>query len=301
MDIQQVINSSFSLRLVSALARLLPPRLGHYVADLAAEQIASRRDSKIVRAVRSNQWVIRGETLDKEALDQAVCETFLHWARSIFDLYHYIQDPEATKQLVVLDERAQLLTRRPEFDNRGLLIVGLHLSNFDLILQWLCRQMVSPLVLTIPNPQGGRRLEYEIRKRVGMNLIPVSIDSIRQALKHLKQGGVVLTGIDRPIPEPGSRPRFFGRPAALPLHHIFLAIKAQVPVIIAVNHLEPDGKYHVLTSDLIEMDHHPNHELETLENGEKVLGMAEEFIRRAPQQWSVPLPVWPEIMDLVPR
>lgn len=300
IDLQQVINSSFGLRLVSVLARTLPPRLGHSIADTVAEGIARRRDSPLVRAVRANQWVVRGERLEAEALTQAVRDTFRHSAHSIFDLYHYIHDSEATGKLIVLDLPFQQIAQRPEFDRRGLIVLGLHLSSFDLVLQWLCKQGMKPLVLTIPEPQGGRRIEYKLRKQIGMNLVPTSVGSLRAALKHLRQGGMVLTGIDRPIPRPEACPRFFGRPAALPLHHIFLATKAHVPVIIAVAHHGGDGKYHVFSSDLIEMDAYSDHEEGLLRNAEKVLRMAEGFIRPVPAQWLVPLPVWPQTLDLVP-
>lgn len=301
IDLQQIINSSLSLRLVSTLARGLSPRRGYRIADLIAERITRQRNARVVQAVRANQWVVTGERLDGPALDRVVRETFHYWAHCIFDLYHYIENPGATAQLIVLEPSFQQLARRPEFEKRGLMIVGLHLSNFDLILQWLCRQGLKPLTLTIPNPQGGRQLEYEMRKRVGMKLLPASLGAFRQAIKHLQQGGMVVTGIDRPIPHPEACPRFFNRPAALPMHHIFLAIKARVPVIIAVTTLQQDGKYHVYASDLIEMDPHPDAQVEMLRNAEKVSGIAEEYIRRAPQQWSVPYPVWPEVMDLVPR
>jgi KDO2-lipid IV(A) lauroyltransferase len=273
---------------------------GHSLADFVAARIASHQDSRMIRAVRANQWVVRGESLEKEALDRAVCETLRHSARSIFDLYHYIQNAQATRRLIILDSTTQQLAQRPEFDRRGLVIVGLHLSNFDLVLQWLCRQGLRPLVLTIPDPQGGRRTEYERRRKMGMNLVPASVGAIRQAIRHLQQGGIVLTGIDRPITEPKTCPRFFGRPAALPMHHILLATKAQVAVIVMVTNLQPDGKYHVLTSEPIEMDSHPDREVEALQNAEKVLRVAERFIRQAPQQWSVSLPVWPETLDLAP-
>jgi KDO2-lipid IV(A) lauroyltransferase len=194
----------------------------------------------------------------------------------------------------------QQLAQRSEFDERGLMIVGLHLSNFDLVLQRLCRQGMKPFVLTIAEPQGGRRMEFEMRKRTGMNLVPVSVGALRQALQYLQRGGMVLTGIDRPILEPRACPRFFGRPAALPMHHIFLATKAKVPIMIMVTNFQPDGKYHVLTSDLIEMDSQPDRGQEMLHNAEKVLCIAEKFIRQAPEQWSVSLPVWPEIMDRIP-
>lgn len=301
VDLQKIINSSLSLRLVSALAQRLPLRVGYRIADIAAAQIARQRNVKVVQAVRANQWVIRGENLNGKTLDQVVHETFRYWARSIFDLYHYIQTPNAAGQLIVLEPSFQRIAQRPEFDKRGLIIVGLHLSNFELVLQWLCSQGMKPLILTIPDPQGGRRVEYEMRKRTGLKLLPASLGAFRQAIKHLQRGGMVVTGIDRPISSPQACPRFFGRPAALHMHHIFLATKAHVPIVVAVPNLQGDGKYHVFASDFLEMEPHPDPEVEMLRNAEKILGIAEEFIRRAPQQWSVPLPVWPEVMELVPN
>ena len=301
ISLQQITNSPLSLQLVSGLARRLSPRQGYPFARFVAEQIARQRNSKLVRAVRANQWVIRGENLDGAALDRVVRETFHDWARSIFDLYHYVDDPNATKQLIVVEPSFQKFVQRPEFDERGLVLIGLHLSNFDLILQWLCKKGMKPLALTIPDPQGGRRMESEMRKRTGLNLVPGSVGALRQAIKYLQRGGMVLTGIDRPIPDPNPCPRFFGRPAALPVHPIFLATKAHVPIAVGVIILQSDGKYHVSASDPIEMDHHPDVDAGLLHNAEKVLAVADEFIRQAPQQWSVPLPVWPQVMDLVPK
>jgi lauroyl/myristoyl acyltransferase len=301
ISLQQIINSSLSLRLASTLARSLPPWLGYQIAARVAERIVRQSNSNLVRAVRANQWVVSGEQLAGDALDQAVRETFHSWARCIFDLYHYIDDPEGTRQLIVLESSFQQFARRPEFGERGLVIVGLHVSNFDLILQWLCKQGMKPLTLTIPDPQGGRRMEYETRKRAGMNLVPVSVGAFRQAIKHLQRGGMVVTGIDRPIPEPDACPRFFNRPAALHMHHVFLATKARVPIVIAVARLQDDGKYHVCASDPIDMESHPDPATGMLRNAENVLTVAEEFIRQVPHQWSVPLPVWPQVMDLVPK
>jgi phosphatidylinositol dimannoside acyltransferase len=299
--LQKFVDSSFGIGLAYALGRLLPLRLGHSLARFVAVQIAAQRDAKSVRAVRANQWVIRGETLGKEALNQAVTETFQNIARSIFDLYHYIQNPEAAKRLIVLDEGFHLLLQRPEFGDRGLVIAGLHTSNFDLVLQTLCRMGLRMMALTIPNPQGGRRMEFEMRQRNQMNLVPASVEAFRQAHNHLRQGGLVLTGIDRPIPETKARPCFFGRPAMLPTHHVFLATRARVPVMLFAVNQQPDGKYRLLWSDQIEMDHYPDREQELILNAEKVLIIAEDFIRRVPQQWAMSLPVWPETLDLVPK
>jgi KDO2-lipid IV(A) lauroyltransferase len=274
--------------------------VGYRIGYALAGQIARRGDSPVVRAVRVNQWVASGEIPNRNRLDRIVRETLRQSAHSLFDLYHYIHDFEATRQLIVFDSSFQPILQRPEFDERGVVIAGLHLSNFDLILQWLAKGGMKLLLLTLPEPQGGRRTEYEIRKRTGLNLIPASVGAFRQALKHLQRGGLVLTGIDRPIEKPDMRPRFFGLPAALPIHHVFLALKAQVPVVLTVTYRREDGKYHVFASDPIEMDFCPIPEEAMLKNAEKILKVAEQFIQQAPQQWSVPLPVWPQVMERVP-
>jgi lauroyl/myristoyl acyltransferase len=165
----------------------------------------------------------------------------------------------------------------------------------------LSMQGIQPLVLTIPNPQGGRRVEFESREKAGANLLPGSFPALRKALRHLQQGGFVATGIDRPVPEPRLRPQFFGYPSALPLHYIFLALKAKVPVRILATIRRPDGRNIIQASELIAMEPHPDRETEALQNAERVLRIAEEFIRQAPTQWSVSLPVWPDMPDRIPE
>jgi len=200
-----------------------------------------------------------------------------------------------------LDASARLLLQSPEFGDRGLVLVGLHLGNYDLMLHTLSMQGIRPLVLTIPDPQGGRRVEFESREKAGANLLPASFPAFRKAIRHLQRGGYVATGIDRPIPDPRLRPQFFGHPAALPLHHIFLALKAKVPVMMLAAIRRPDGKHIILASEPMEMEPHPDRNTEALRNAERVLRVAEGFIRKAPAQWSVSLPVWPDVVDRVPE
>jgi lauroyl/myristoyl acyltransferase len=300
IDLERLMNGRLGVRLAAWLVRAIPARLENRICSLAGNWIASRRDSGLVRAVRLNQWVVRGESLSKDELDEAVRETFRNSARTVYDLYRHAGDLEKVGEMILLDEVTQELVQRPEFDRQGLVVVGLHVSNFDLILQWLCRQGIRPLVLTIPDPQGGRRVEYEARLKTGMNLVPASLGALRHAIRHLQQGGCVLTGADRPVPEPRERPLFFGRPAALPTHHVYLAAKAGVPVRVMFTRREADGRYRVTTSAPIAMDSYDDWDAGMLKNTEKVLKVAETYLRGIPQQWSVPLPLWPEVLPLVP-
>jgi KDO2-lipid IV(A) lauroyltransferase len=241
----------------------------------------------------------RGANLEKADLDKAVQETLRNNARDIYNLYHYLGNPEAMQQMICFSATARQIIERPEFTDQGLVILGLHLSNFDFVLRFAIQQGFRPMVLTIPDPQGGRRVEYEMRKQTGMNLVPASVSALRGAVKHLEQGGMVVTGMDRPVGKPRQRPAFFGRPSSLPTHYVYLASKARVPVVVMPVIQQSDEKYHVFRSEPMEMEHDPDRETEILRNAERVLKEAEDFIRQAPQQWNVPLPVWPELLGKI--
>lgn len=300
IDLQQVINSPFTVRFVSTIARAVPAAIGYPASHWLGSWAASRRQSSVTRAVRLNQWMARGAALDQASLDKAVLETLQNNLRDLYDLYHNLEHPETILARTCLTPLAKDLLKRPEFSGRGMVLVGIHLSSFDSVMMGMARLGVKCLVLTIPDPQGGRRVEYELRKRMGMNILPASLDALRNTVHYLERGGLVLTGIDRPIADPRLKPRFFGQPACLPTHHIFLALKARVPVVLVAVIRQPDDTYNILSTEPMEMERRKDREAEILENAENVLNQAEGFIRLAPQQWNVPLPVWPELMEKVP-
>lgn len=287
-----------SVGLANAIGSHVPLPLGHYFAGVLARHFASMPSGNITRAVRANQWVVHQERLSSLELDACVQMTFQHITRSVYDLYHYLDDPGGFRRELIFDEATRQLIRRPEFDRRGLLIAGLHLSSFDLVWQWVVRRGLRPLVLTLPDTHSGYRLQDELRRKSGANLLPVSVASLRLALRYLRRGGIVLTAIDRPLEDATRFPMFFGRPAALPTHYAFLAARAAVPVMVMSVIMQADGKYHLHTSDLIKMDALPDRDMELLCNTEKVLAVAEDFIRLVPEQWTVTLPVWPDVMEM---
>jgi lauroyl/myristoyl acyltransferase len=296
-SIEQLINSPAALEFAAFIARSTPPRLGYSIADLTARWLSSRRDSVPVKAVRSNHQVIMEEEGPSELLEETVHTIFRNSAHSIYELYHYLKNPRATNKLFVIDPSFQVIVDRPEFDKSGLVVAGLHMAGFDLALQWLCMNQFKPLVLTIPHPAGGRRMEFETRQRSGVNLIPGSMQGLLRAVRHLQHGGIALTGIDRPVPDGDLHPQFFGYPSALPTHHIFMALKTHVPVVVVSTRLGMDGKYHIHASPPIEMDPYPDRREELLRNAEKVLAVVEDFIRQDPKQWLIFLQVWPGIIE----
>ncbi len=301
LEPRRVINSPFGLSLANLIGRFTPYWLGYRIASFLADRISARKDWKLVHATRCNQWVVHGEQLEGQALDRAVTENFHSIAFSIFDLYHNINNAAAFLRMIEPHPTAIELVQRPEFSNRGLVVAGVHLSNFDLVFQMGGLAGIKAIALTMPELSAGYQKQLELRVKKGMRILQASVGNLKHAVNHLRAGGMIITGIDRPDESYPYRPKFFGRPAALPIHHIFLALKAHVPVIVYATLKQPDGKYHLLFSEPIELQPHPDRHTEIILNAETILKVAEGFIRQDPAQWAMTFPVWPDAMDQVPK
>src|SRR5919205_618292 len=97
IDLPQIINSSITVKLAFFLGKIIPPYLGVPLCNVMADWVASRRDSDMTRAIRCNQWVVRGANLEKKMLEQAVRETLRNNIYDLYRLYHHIQNPEETR------------------------------------------------------------------------------------------------------------------------------------------------------------------------------------------------------------
>jgi lauroyl/myristoyl acyltransferase len=86
----------------------------------------------------------------------------------------------------------------------------------------------------------------------------------------------------------------------MPVAYIRLAIKAGIPVTVAAITRLPSGNYLIDSSDPIPMKPYPDLKTEMEKNAEAVLDMAERFILRAPQQWLMFYPVWPNAESEMP-
>src|SRR5215216_5491544 len=115
INLEQVINSRFAVNFLVLLARVIPPRVGYWLSDAIADWIASQRESKLTRAVRANQWIVRGANLDQAALDLAVKETLQNNAHELYNLYHYLRRPEAILKKISFGVQAREVLERSEF------------------------------------------------------------------------------------------------------------------------------------------------------------------------------------------
>lgn len=204
--------------------------------------------------------------------------------------------------MVEFDSSFVNLFDRENSKGKGLMLVLPHMVNFDLIGIAAALNGFKLHALSYPSPRGDYQWQNKLRMVDGLMITPMSVEALRLVSQTLSSGGVVVTGIERPLNvNPGKYPlRFFGKKAFLPVLHIRLALKHNVPLSVIGGRRTETGKYRVWASEPIHMKR--NHDLiqETIKNAEAILDIAEENIRQVPDQWAMYYPVWPEVMGKVP-
>ena len=248
----------------------------------------------MVNAVRANQAVVLGSNISSDYVTQAVDQVLKHAGRCFVDLYHNLQNPIGLKELSPLNPALENLITRSLDDSPGAFLVAPHLSNFDLVLLAAAYRGLKAQVLTYGNPTGGYQIQNEIRSQTGLNITPVSPEVHQQAIENMRNGGFVITAVDRPIRRKAHYMKFFGRLSPLPAGHIRMALEAGVPIIAVAAEFRTDERYHLRVSEPIDLVYHDDPDQEIRINGEAVLRVLEDYIRDVPGQWLMYYPVWPD-------
>lgn len=296
MKLDRIIHSRQAGEFALGLSRRISPRTGKKVAALVAGILSRNTGSDLMQAICANQWVASGGTLSRAELQLRARDVLKNTGISFYNLFHYLEDPAALQEMVEFSPEIEQVIQRSREGRRGMIVAGVHLSNFDLVAQAAAFRGLKAMALSLPDPDETIQWQHSLRLRSGLEILDANLANLRQVIQRLQNGETVLTGIDRPVPEPKLKPGFFGQPAHLAVHHVQLALKAGVPVIVMGAIYGEDGRYHIHASEEIAMQHSPDRQQELIQNAELVLQAAEQIIRLAPQQWAVFQPVWPEIL-----
>lgn len=300
MNPQVFFNSRYGVGLALALSRSVPARAGHSVARFLADRISHKKEWDLVRSIRLNQWVASGCTLSAPELDEIVQLTLRHTARCLYDLYHNLHDLPSTERMIDFSPEVNEIITSSREGRHPMMVVGVHMSNFDMVAQACAMRGMKAQAISAARPTSGYEWQNDIREASGLEITPASKSALRRAEKRLEEGGVVLTGLDRPVASTRYHPVFFGYPSNVPVHYIQIALKSRAPVIVAAAIMRPDGVYTIHASEPIYLRSYSNHHAEVLNNVQAILEVAEDYIRRAPYQWGMSFPVWPDLFPSLP-
>ena len=290
MRAHDILGSPPGVMLGLLIGRTAPPSFGYWLARRVARWMRRHR-YEMFRTLRQNLSHVVPEA-DDAALDDLAEEAVFHAGCSYFDMFHYRPKDLPKHDILTHSPEEWEAARRILADERGTIVVGAHISNFDLAAQWFVIQGFEIQALSLPTPDRGDRVINTIRRQRGLIVTPISVRTLRDAVRRLKQGGIVLTGVDRPVAHAEEPVMFFDAPALLPRGHIRLALQSNARILVAYCTRQPDGRYLMRMLPHIEMEVTDNRKHDIEHNTRRVLDLIEESIRSAPEQWLMLVPAW---------
>ena len=294
MSLVSIANSRWGPDAAMWLVRILPRRFILWVADLIAARIARKVDTAMVVALRSNQSVVQGLPEDDPKVQEAVEAVLRNTMRSYISLFEVMRGGFETLAEIATPD-ADMIETIDEIlaQGGGLLFVGAHTIGLDHLLIYFGGLDYHTQVLSYPEVLPSYQAQNDLRRSFGLNLAPVSYQSLRAAITYLKEGGIVVTAADRPD-ESGVFMEFFGKRAWLPIGHVRLAMKTKAPIMVGVTYSVEEGKYRAKSLGVVrpeDFEGHPNPEQKI---AQQVIHKIEGFIRDHPDEWWMFHRVWPD-------
>lgn len=297
MNLSTIVTDPRFMRLAIFLSQRAPEAVFRHLGWWVTNAVC-RLSPGSTRIVQANLAQVLGPDVGAATLKRTARRAVFALVQSSYTLYRALRLPyEELVASVEFPEATRSVARSLRDAEGGTVMVFPHLGNFDLGGLALTAYAPKMQVLSLPDPPAGFQLSNELRQRAGSMVTPLSPGALRQAIRHLKAGGLLAVAGDRPVSELDEPVPFFGRPARVPSGHIRLALRTGAWVVIAYCVWSSDTNRYVFHMEPpLEVVRTGNRDDDVLANMRLVLADLEAVIRRWPEQWQMFVPVWPDAL-----
>jgi KDO2-lipid IV(A) lauroyltransferase len=294
MRLQDFASSKLVTQFGISLAQHSPRQVGIGLSRVVAAVIA-RRKPEIYWTVKGNLRHILGSDVGDATLHEITRQVFFHAGQTYYDFFHIVnQSPRLLADAVEIPESLIVLIESDMASGQGVLLLGMHMSNFDLVILALGARGLPIQALSLADPGPGFQVLNRLRAIGGFEITPITSVSLRRAIQRLRSGGTVVTGVDRPVPQDRELIEFFGQPAYLPVGPTRLALMTGATVVVGACHYDAGAGYVLEYTGPVEMVSAGDRRQDTLTNTRRIATIVEGYVRAHPDQWMMFHPFWPE-------
>lgn len=279
-----------ALRALITAGGVVPPRVLEALAA-AAGTLAWMCSARVRTVTRDHMRHVLG-SVPRTAIDRAArgcarttARYYVDFARTAHDKSHALDELRAVDGI---DHFFAAYDR-----GCGVVLLSAHLGNPEALAGALGALGLPLLIITEPlRPPHVHELVHRARAAPGVHFVPASLTAVREALTHLRAGGIVAILGDRDVLGTGTDVPFFGERASLPSGAIELALRTGAPVVPAFVIRQHDGGFRAVLLPPLDLPRTGHHATDT-SNGLLLAARAlESGIRLAPEQWFPLQPVW---------
>jgi KDO2-lipid IV(A) lauroyltransferase len=268
----------------------LPVKVSHGVAVAMAE-VAYRLSSRRRKVVYGNMRRVVPEGGDRE-WRRLARRSFHNYGRYWVDFLrcYHLSFEEIYNQLVVPHgvEWLDICLR----EKRGVVLALPHYGSWDIQGGWVGHNYPNMwAVAERLKPRAMYEFHTELRRRMGISIIPLGENTAQEVIKVLASNGIVCLLADRLIAGSGVEVEFFGERVEMPVGPALLAVRMGTAVLPCLT-IRQDGKYHGYVGPPLEVEVSGDTRHDVRVNTQKLAHIFEEFIRKDPTQWHMFQPIF---------
>lgn len=178
------------------------------------------------------------------------------------------------------------LIRNKISNGKGLILLTGHFGNWEILVSSIVSYIDAKYHVLV-KPQRNEYITRWLRntRSIGnTNVIEVGI-SVKEIIKALKAGEVVLIAGDQRGPYEGNRFQFFNRQTALFTGTASIALKTNCNVLLVVIVRQPDYKYKAYIEELDFNELPEDNEKKSIELTQRYISFLEKYVRENPEQY----------------
>jgi KDO2-lipid IV(A) lauroyltransferase len=290
----------FAYRGAYAVGNALPRPLAAAAADGLGLVMARTMDGRRHMLERHLRRV-HGPHLTGRALDREVRRTFRSYARYWMESFRLPKTTPAELDAAMSWEGVEHIDDAIA-RGHGAVVAMPHLGGWDFGGTWMCSLGYRATVV-------AERIEppelfdwfVELRRRLGMTVVPLGPEAAGPLLRALKGNELVGLVCDRDIGGSGVEVEFFGERTTLPSGPATLALRTGAPILPTAVYFKGRRGHHGVIRPPLDTTRTGRLRDDVARVTQALATELEALIRVAPDQWHLLQPNWPSDLEAMPR
>lgn len=153
-----------------------------------------------------------------------------------------------------------------------------------------------PMTTVAERLEPPELFEYFVAQRaaMGLTVVPLGDGSTSVLMRTLREGGLVGLLCDRDLMQNGVEVEFFGEKTTMPGGPATMALRTGATLVTAAVFSGPGRDHHAVINSPIDLARTGSFRTDVQRVTQQIAGEFEALIRRAPEQWHVFQPLWPD-------
>jgi KDO2-lipid IV(A) lauroyltransferase len=175
---------------------------------------------------------------------------------------------------------------------RGVVLALPHYGSWDMMGGWVGHNYPSFWAVAEElEPRPMYDFHTELRRRMGIRIIPLGENTVEKVIEVLMANGMVCLLSDRLIAGSGVEVEFFGERILMPIGPALLAVKLGTAILPCLT-IRKDGRYHGYVGPPLEIEVTGDTRRDVQTNTQRLARVFEGFIREDPTQWHMFQPIF---------